>query len=60
MFSFGSIFGPIVSICAFGSLIVGSLGALVQKKIKRFVAYTSINQVGFLLIGFVSYSFVGL
>lgn len=36
---------------ALGSLVVGCFGALVQKKIKRFVAYTSINQVGFLLMG---------
>ena len=40
---------------ALGSLILGCFGALVQKKIKRFVAYTSINQMGFLLLG-LSYS----
>ena len=35
-----------------GSIIFGALGALVQKKIKRFLAYTSINQVGYVLLGF--------
>jgi NADH-quinone oxidoreductase subunit N len=30
---------------------VGCFGALIQRKIKRFLAYTSINQVGFLLLG---------
>jgi NADH-quinone oxidoreductase subunit N len=33
-----------------GSLIAGSLGALGQKKLKGFIAYTSINQMGFPLI----------
>lgn len=40
--------------CAFLSLLFGSLGALVQKKWKRFLAYSSINHVGFILIGFIS------
>lgn len=35
-----------------GSVFFGALGALIQKKIKRFLAYTSINQVGFVLLGF--------
>lgn len=35
-----------------GSIFFGALGALIQKKIKRFLAYTSINQVGFILLGF--------
>ena len=34
-----------------GSLLVGSLGALKQVRIKRFIAYTSINQVGFIFLG---------
>lgn len=41
-----------VLICSFLSLIIGSLGALLQKKWKRFIAYSSINHVGFILIGF--------
>ena len=36
------------------SLIFGSLGAIVQKKWKRFLAYSSINHIGFILIGFLS------
>lgn len=40
--------------CAFLSLLFGSLGALVQNKWKRFLAYSSINHVGFILIGFIS------
>lgn len=40
--------------CAFLSLLFGSFGALVQKKWKRFLAYSSINHIGFTLIGFSS------
>lgn len=40
--------------CSFLSLLFGSLGAFVQKKWKRFLAYSSINHVGFILIGFLS------
>jgi NADH-quinone oxidoreductase subunit N len=36
---------------ALGSIIIGCFGALIQRRIKRFLAYTSINQVGFLLLG---------
>jgi NADH:ubiquinone oxidoreductase subunit 2 (subunit N) len=32
-------------------MIVGSLGAVKEVKIKNFIAYTSINQVGFILLG---------
>jgi len=34
------------------SMIVGSLGALYQKKIKRLMAYSGIANVGYMLIGF--------
>jgi NADH-quinone oxidoreductase subunit N len=39
---------------------VGSFGALKQVRIKRFLAYTSITQVGFILLGAVSGSLLGL
>jgi NADH-quinone oxidoreductase subunit N len=38
-------------ISAVGSIIIGCFGAMLQRRIKRFLAYTSINQVGFLLLG---------
>ena len=34
-------------------MLIGSLGTLQQKKIKRLLAYSSITHVGFILIGFV-------
>lgn len=41
-------------IIAILSMIIGSLAALQQKKIKRLLAYSSITHVGFILIGFTS------
>lgn len=38
------------------SMIVGALGAIQQKGLKRLMAYSSIGHVGYLLIGFVSSS----
>jgi NADH-quinone oxidoreductase subunit N len=43
-----------------GSILVGALGALNQTRVKRFLAYASINQVGFILIGVSSCNFMGL
>lgn len=45
---------PLLTIACVGSLVWGGLAAVYERKIKRFVAYTSINQIGFLLIGLVS------
>lgn len=42
-----------------GSIILGSLGALIQVKIKRFLAYTSIAQSGYIIIGLASNSLNG-
>ena len=41
-------------IISFFSMLLGSLSALQQKKIKRLLAYSSISHVGFILIGFTS------
>ena len=45
------LFQPFLLICALGSVIIGSLGALIQVKIKRFLAYTSIAQSGYIVMG---------
>ena len=42
---------PMLVIFAAGSLIVGALGAFAETRFKRFIAYSSINQIGFLLLG---------
>ena len=41
----------IVAFAALASIVVGALGAIGQSNIKRFLAYSSINNVGFILIG---------
>ena len=41
----------IVIFAALASIVVGALGAIGQKNIKRLLAYSSINNVGFILIG---------
>ena len=41
----------IVIFAAIASIIVGALGAIGQTNIKRLLAYSSINNVGFILIG---------
>lgn len=46
-------------ICAFLSMLIGTLGALVQTKLKRFVAYSTISHVGFIIAGFSTGEFTG-
>ncbi|MGJ0238454.1 NADH-quinone oxidoreductase subunit NuoN [Novosphingobium fluoreni] len=41
----------IVMFAALASIVVGALGAIGQTNIKRLMAYSSINNVGFVLIG---------
>jgi NADH-quinone oxidoreductase subunit N len=41
----------IVTFVALASIVVGALGAIGQANIKRLLAYSSINNVGFILIG---------
>lgn len=41
----------IVIFAALASIVVGALGAIGQTNIKRLMAYSSINNVGFMLIG---------
>jgi len=42
---------PIVVFAALLSIVIGALGAIGQANIKRLMAYSSINNVGFILIG---------
>lgn len=43
--------GQIIAIVAIFSLFIGSLGAIMQRNIKRLIAYSSIGHVGYMLIG---------
>lgn len=42
----------ILVIAGIGSLIIGSFGGLMQQKVKRLVAFSSINHMGFLVLGY--------
>lgn len=53
-YDFYSLWKPFFTFCAFLSLTFGAFGALLQKKWKRFLAYSSINHIGFILIGFLT------
>nr|YP_009988305.1 NADH dehydrogenase subunit 2 [Gelidiella acerosa]QNM39443.1 NADH dehydrogenase subunit 2 [Gelidiella acerosa] len=44
----------LILVCTFLSLIIGALGAFTQTKWKRFMAYSSITNLGFLLLAFAS------
>jgi NADH-quinone oxidoreductase subunit N len=46
----------VVAIISIMSLIVSVLGALQTSKLKRFLAYAAINQMGFMLLGLFTYS----
>ena len=49
-------FEQILLYAAILSIIIGTLGALYQSKLKRLLAYSAISHVGFLLLGFVSFT----
>ncbi|EGD58912.1 NADH dehydrogenase subunit N [Novosphingobium nitrogenifigens DSM 19370] len=46
-----SAWNQIVIFASLFSIIIGALGAITQNNIKRLLAYSSINNVGFMLIG---------
>ncbi|WP_156839254.1 NADH-quinone oxidoreductase subunit NuoN [Novosphingobium aquimarinum] len=49
----------IVIFAALASIVVGALGAIGQSNIKRLMAYSSINNVGFMLIGLAAATVAG-
>lgn len=49
-----------VMILSIATMVIGNLFALRQQNIKRFLAYSSIAQVGFILVGLSSYSIEGM
>lgn len=52
--------GQIVAVIAGLSVVIGALGALAQRNIKRLMAYSSIGHVGFALIGLAAASEAGV
>lgn len=56
VYPFGEIiidWGKIIIILSIASMIIGSLGALKQDDLKRLMAYSTINHVGFILMALV-------
>jgi NADH-quinone oxidoreductase subunit N len=51
---------PILTFMAVASMIVGAFAAIVQKNIKRLLAYSSISNIGYMLIAVVTQSHFGL
>ena len=47
----GFIFQLIFSLLAMATIFIGNLGALKQSRLRRFMAYSSIAQAGYILIG---------
>jgi len=54
------VWNQVLLICAILSLIFGAFGALAQTNMKRLLAYSSINHVGYMLIGFACGTMEGL
>jgi NADH-quinone oxidoreductase subunit N len=50
----------IIEAAAIASVLVGALGAIMQSNIKRLLAYSSINNVGFMLVGLAAASQQGV
>ena len=51
---------PILSIIAFLTMTIGNLMAIPQKNVKRLLAYSTISQAGYILVGFVGASVIGI
>ncbi|MCL6251921.1 NADH-quinone oxidoreductase subunit NuoN [Altererythrobacter sp. KTW20L] len=49
----------IVTFAAIASIVVGALGAIGQENLKRLLAFSSINNVGFILIGLATATVAG-
>jgi NADH-quinone oxidoreductase subunit N len=50
-YDFVGFWQPIFLYCGILSMLIGSIGALYQRKIKRLMAYSGIANVGYMLIG---------
>lgn len=57
---FVSVWKPAVYWMAVLTMTIGNLFALRQKNMKRFLAYSSVAQAGFILLGILSYDEIGM
>jgi NADH-quinone oxidoreductase subunit M len=54
------LYSLIIAIIALISMVYGSIMALAQEDVKRFLAYSSISQSGYIVLGVASVSVIGL
>jgi NADH-quinone oxidoreductase subunit N len=54
------LWSPILAFFALGSLLFGSIAAILQQRLKRFFAYSSIHQIGYLLLSLSTGTLEGL
>jgi len=63
MEAFGGVSGEwrqIIAFAAIASMILGAIGAIGQRNMKRLLAYSSINNVGFALVGLAAANVTGI
>ncbi len=51
---------PVLAAWAFATMIYGGFMALVQRDVKRFLAYSSVSQMGYILLGLATLSVAGV
>ncbi len=56
----GEYWGILIAVLAALAMIIGNVAAILQSNIKRMLAYSSIAQAGYILVGFVAASELGL
>jgi NADH-quinone oxidoreductase subunit N len=59
-FAFTDILQPLLIFTAVGSMVVGCVAGLYQTKLKRLLAYSAIGHVGYLLLGLVPGTVLGV
>lgn len=58
--NYSHIWVPVTAVLAFLTMTIGNLVAIPQKNVKRLLAYSSISQAGYILVGFVGASVIGM
>jgi NADH-quinone oxidoreductase subunit N len=53
------LWAPTIAALSIASLVIGNLGALGQRGLKRMLAYSSVSQAGFMLIGIAANNAIG-
>ncbi len=52
-------YAPLIAVLAFLGIVLGSLAAMAQKDFKRLVAYSSVNHMGFVILGIATIAVAG-